>query len=715
MESSEFKLGSNSSSKETKNDEEWSKMQRQRTKRLLKTSKESGLCGACEIIHESKAFSHHEYTGLRESACNCRVCRLFLDSVSANVRNNPSSEVTITPPNGRLFYKFYGQPGLTFDLLAMNGNLIILFRFFLRMVITICHIGHSTTSDAPLRDIQQDPLSQECINIILSWIETCVSTHNQCITKSPSTKPSRLIEINESYLRGSYLCLRELQDLPATDLRYCALSYCWGSFNHLRTTSENLSRHRKKISTRSLPKTVRDAILVTQNLGIKYLWVDSLCIVQDSAIDWAEECSKMGGYYQSAYLVLSALDSADARDGFLRPRPDINLTVSSADGKLRIRAQPLTRKQTFKRAALNKRGWALQERMLATRILHYSHTELFWECLTCTAREGSVGTMGYQVNSGLIVDSDGDDLKASLYNTGTDPFSIEDGSFSLWYRIVKLYSRKTLSHSSDKMAAVTGLAAMIADKEGAHYNFGLWEQDIHGLTWTRATYIAARLENFPSWSWLSWDGPVNYQIYTEPRMMSRNDAEVVPTGGDLDPRAKNNHLILSALSKKVQCLTESQIEDLMESRAERWISAWSSESHQRWARIYENDFGFNVYDEKRELLGMASIDHYTDQYEHESSDEDSVYTYKSRDEDPEEYLYTAICIGERLCDPIKWSASNQHTIDVATYFLLIYPDTETKHHCKRAGLGVTREIRETSKKESSEMFRGSRRDRFCLV
>ena len=481
-------------------------MRRQRTKRLLKTSKESGLCGACEIIHESNAFSHHDYTGLCESAYNCRVCRLFLDSVSAKVGNNPSSAVSITPPNGRLFYKFYGQPGLTFDLLTMNGNLFILFRFFLRMVITMCHIGQnitSTTSDAPLRDIQQDPLSQECINIILGWIETCVSTHNQCITKSPSIKPSRLIEINESYLGGSYLCLRELQDLPATDLRYCALSYCWGSFNHLRTTSENLSRHRKKIPIRSLPNTVRDAILVSQKLGIKYLWVDSLCIVQDSASDWAEECSKMGGYYQSAYLVLSALDSADARDGFLRPRPDLNLTVSSADGKLRIRAQPPTRKQIFKRAALNKRGWALQERMLATRILHYSHTELFWECLNCTAREGSVGTMGYQINSGLIVDSDGDDLKASLYNTGTDPFSIEDGSFSLWYRIVKLYSRKTLSHSSDKMAAVAGLAAMIADKESARYNFGLWEQDIHDLTWTKATYTAARLENFPTWSWLS--------------------------------------------------------------------------------------------------------------------------------------------------------------------------------------------------------------------
>ncbi|CAF9921330.1 MAG: hypothetical protein HETSPECPRED_004493 [Heterodermia speciosa] len=197
--------------------------------------------------------------------------------------------------------------------------------------------------------------------------------------------------------------------------------------------------------------------------------------------------------------------------------------------------------------------------------------------------------------------------------------------------------------------------------------------------------------------------------------MSRNDAEVSATYRDLDPRAKKKHLVLNALSKKVQCLTESERGDLMKFKAEEWNSKLSSGSLQRWARIYDNDFGINVYDEKRELLGMASIDRYIGQYQHESSDEDSVYTYGGPDEDSKEYGYTAICIGERLCDPIKWPASNQHTIDVATYFLLIRPDTETKDRWRRSGLGVTREIREASQKENSDMFRGSRRDRFSLV
>lgn len=260
----------------------------------------------------------------------------------------------------------------------------------------------------------------------------------------------------------------------------------------------------------------------------------------------------MGAYHRSAYLVLSAVDSADTRDGFLRPRPKIHLTVSSDDESLRIRAQPPSYKEVFRNAALNKRGWTLQERMLSTRILHYSKSQLFWECLTCTAREGSFNENGYKVNSEIVVDFDGDDLKASLHNTGKDPFALEDGAFSLWLRIVKLYTRRTLSYSTDKLAAVSGLAAVIADKEKAQFWFGLFKQDVHGLSRKKARmyhsdWPVERLNGFPTWSWLSWDGPVNYRASSEPRMESKNEARVIGLGSDLILQAENSCLILSCL------------------------------------------------------------------------------------------------------------------------------------------------------------------------
>lgn len=337
--------------------------------------------------------------------------------------------------------------------------------------------------------------------------------------------------------------------------------------------------------------------------------------------------------------------------------------------------------------------------MLSTRILHFSNTELFWECLSCTAREGSMVTHGYKVNSDLVVDSDGDDLKASFYNTGQDPFAIEDGAFSLWYRIVKLYTRKTLSHSSDKLAAVTGLAAMVADKENAHYKFGIWEQDIHGLTWTRATKTFQRLDAFPSWSWLSWDGPVNYQMHTEPRMNSINDAKVIGVGLDLGPGPQDNHFVLSAFFKEVRCLTMHQIGNLnAKSRAEqlgfpRHSGLHYSELH-HWVKFYDSNFSVGVYDDQRNIMGIASMDYYTDR-------------------DPTGYLCLAICIGERYRDSI-YSADNQ-CVEVATYFLLIDRDNEAKDHWRRFGLGVTREIREVSQKQSSKMFRGCHRKQFCLI
>ncbi|KAL9603231.1 MAG: hypothetical protein Q9219_001250 [cf. Caloplaca sp. 3 TL-2023] len=554
-----------------------------------------------------------------------------------------------------------------------------------------------SNSDAPLRDIQQDPLSNKCIDLVQEWTQACLSKHAQCNNQDPMLKPSRMIEIYRENV-----CLRTLQEITVVNPRYCALSYCWGQSEPCKTTSANISHYRKTIPTYFLPKTIQDAILVTERLGIKYLWVDSLCIVQDSPDDLKEECSKMGEYYRSAYLVLSAVDSPDVRDGFLHPRPNINLTVSSADGSLRIRAQPPSHKQVFRNAALNKRGWALQERMLSSRILHYSKNELFWECLSCTAREGSSRTNGYRVNSEIIVDSDGEDLKASLHNTGKDPFALEDGSFSLWHRIVKLYTRRTFSYPSDKLAAVSGLAAVIADKEKAQFRFGLYEQDIHGLSWTKVTNHdnrwtspSKRLQGFPTWSWLSWDGPVNYCISSEPRMESKNDARVIGIGSNLDSEARNDSLILSCLFREeLRCLNADQTENLnAKSETEKWDSSY-------YGGPITSDFHTHVYDGQRKRLGTASID------------DAPVRSRSVSDQDLNRH-YTAICIGERYYRP-QWDIGSM--IHVATYFLLIHCEDKTKNQWKRDGLGVTHETRRVfSGTQNSKLFGDSARKEFILI
>ena len=340
--------------------------------------------------------------------------------------------------------------------------------------------------------------------------------------------------------------------------------------------------------------------------------------------------------------------------------------------------------------------------MLPIRVLHYSRTEMFWECLTSTAREGSLDVNKNVLNSGLIVDSDGDDLKASLYITTKDPFALDGGSFSLWYRIVKLYTRKALSNLSDKVAAISGIAAMIAEKEKACYRFGIWEQDIAGLTWTIGAKKALALEYYPSWSWLSWDGPINYRIYTEPRFASKNDVEVIGTGIDLDKKAEDGHLMLCGLVKAVRCLTLFEIDKLNKIPTEgEWVPPKAMESYQ-WLRLYDDDFWIGVYDDERNLLGMASMDRHLDRY-------------APRKLGPGGDTCIAICICERFCDSITGSPNIQRTVDVATYFLLMHPEDGTHGRWKRVGLGVTREIRDTSLKESSKMFGSSSRQQICLI
>lgn len=176
----------------------------------------------------------------------------------------------------------------------------------------------------------------------------------------------------------------------------------------------------------------------------------------------------MGGHYRHSYLTISALDSPNANRGFLHPRPTRRTAKLSAKDDVWIRPQLPMRKQVFKTAALNQRGWALQERLLSTRILHYSKAELFWEYLTSTARESSAGEKRSAVDSRSTVDSDGENFKRTLFNVGHDPNALEDGAFALGQRIVKLYTRHSLTRNSEKLAVVAGLATIIAASTGAN-------------------------------------------------------------------------------------------------------------------------------------------------------------------------------------------------------------------------------------------------------
>lgn len=140
------------------------------------------------------------------------------------------------------------------------------------------------------------------------------------------------------------------------------------------------------LSDSKIPKTFQDAITVTQKLGFRYLWIGSLCIIQEDVVDWAREASCMAGVYRCAYLTIGALNASNDQQGFLTPRklPDWELRVftTSADEKstticMRHHGDKFISPATF---ALDNRAWTLQEQYLSNRMLRFSDFITTWIC-----------------------------------------------------------------------------------------------------------------------------------------------------------------------------------------------------------------------------------------------------------------------------------------------------------------------------------------------
>lgn len=170
-----------------------------------------------------------------------------------------------------------------------------------------------------------------------------------------------------------------------------ALSYCWGTGQTLVTTLENSASHMIEIPFQRLPQTIQDAIKITRNLGIRYLWVDALCIIQDSVDgkDFQQESSKMGSIYGNAYLTIAVESSESCADGFLHSRdygraaPLQEIPVRIPNGEVTGSAficAPVLDEKRF----LMRRAWAYQEQRLSRRVLHYRSRGLDMCCMWAT-------------------------------------------------------------------------------------------------------------------------------------------------------------------------------------------------------------------------------------------------------------------------------------------------------------------------------------------
>jgi hypothetical protein len=248
------------------------------------------------------------------------------------------------------------------------------------------------------RALERTPDTDSNFELIDTWIQNCTKNHRYCKPRTSYT-PTRLIDTGELNDRSSIRLI--LYDPEGQQYRYMALSHCWGVASTsikalISTTSDNLSGQLEGFALENMPKTYQDAIYVTRRLGVRYIWIENLCIIQDSVEDWEKESAVMDKVYSFVYVTIIAAKAKNPSEGLFQNRDGIPTAVSidriigNQEGRiLDITLHPIlpTTKGLIRSGPLATRGWALQERQLSRRLVHFTIHQVLWECACSIASE----------------------------------------------------------------------------------------------------------------------------------------------------------------------------------------------------------------------------------------------------------------------------------------------------------------------------------------
>ncbi|KAM7198970.1 HET domain containing protein [Rhypophila sp. PSN 637] len=360
----------------------------------------------------------------------------------------------------------------------------------------------------------QDP--KDYASVVLEWLDTCLQGHPACRKNTSVSLPSRLLDVHSGQRENSIHLVSGLKGQAGS---YTALSHCWGGTIDVRTTKDNISSHEAGIQFSDLPKNFQDAVTVTRAVGLRYLWIDALCIIQDDQTDWEVESGNMASIYQQAYFVIGANVSPNADGGFLDYGRKGFCCEGKAVGVVEEEQTVIYARSTgchsdhgvdmmlggslHSRGPLGQRAWTLQESLLASRLVTFEEPEIVWKCTSatfcqCAYRDQQPALGGQPVFS----------LNALLAGPVWSPEGYMD-----WYRVVQEVAKRNITKASDMLPCLSGLARRFHDSGAGTYLAGLWLQDLPmGLLWSAGQYYhtgstAITPYRGPSWSWTSIQHP----------------------------------------------------------------------------------------------------------------------------------------------------------------------------------------------------------------
>jgi len=264
------------------------------------------------------------------------------------------------------------------------------------------------------------------------------------------------------------------------------LSHCWGGKVRYTLTSRGLQPMLAKIPMTKLSKTVKDAITVVRALGIRYIWIDTLCIIQDSVSDWQKESTRMGDVYKNSVCTIAASAASNGDVGCFFQR-DIHLikpcrirNVSSSGVEEFYCMDRDIWKSEIEAAPLNYRGWVLQELLLSPRTLHFGRNQIFYACRKLEACEAFPGGLPSTILNGTV---------KMISDEIMSPAHYYEQTLFAWAQIIEHYTQRKLTNGEDKLVAVSALAKEIGAILNDEYLAGIWRKTLPwGLLWSVFSY-----------------------------------------------------------------------------------------------------------------------------------------------------------------------------------------------------------------------------------
>lgn len=513
------------------------------------------LCAVCMSIFQTDAkqgLHHKNFQSLATAAKNgCRIClylrsNLFsehLSHIEYQVRWENAWEFLWNIE----FYDAVSGPSINLDKSRSYSNWFLFvdvfslrkppigYEDFLALVVAdqISEPTRVRTEFPPLREIPDNTGHQEVARLAKKWLQTCKDHHDCGSASEDGWYPKRLIHVGDDQQSPRLIVSKDERPEGC----YAALSHCWGENpEFLVLTSDNLSNFCTEIQLQNLPASFRDAVITCRRIGIPYIWIDSLCILQSglgSHEDWLSHSEDMHLVYHNCALNISIDVSENPHGGAFRSRDPMYLQDCYVWTPFRTPPKPSSESEhdvddskersdlwnicaiftsddfSWSRIdlPLSYRAWVFQERLLSPRTLHFVSDRISWEC------DRSRNLTEY-LPGGV-----GDDVWNGFDCMAQNAFSVREKGdlFTYYLGLVSQYTDRRLSHpDEDKLVAFAAVARRCISWFGSDYCAGIFRSTMpQGLLWEMSSFGRlgrSKVYRAPSWSWASLDCRVRFDI-----------------------------------------------------------------------------------------------------------------------------------------------------------------------------------------------------------